>query len=47
MKKENQPSKPLKLSRKQKIISKSQKCAGENIWRIKTQGRKERKQNGV
>ena len=45
MKKENQPSKPLKLSRKQKIIAKSQKCAGENIWRIKTQGRKERKQN--
>ena len=29
VKKENQPSKPLKLSRKQKVIPKSQKCAGE------------------
>ena len=28
-KKENQPSKPLKLSRKQKVIPKSQKCGGE------------------
>ena len=45
VKKENQPSKPLKLSRKQKIIAKLQKCAEENISRIRTQGRKERKQN--
>ena len=51
VKKENQPSKPLKLSRKQKRIPKTaiyvtdKKCANKNIWRIKAQGRPLKKEN--